>query len=67
MDSQKLGRNIRKARESAGMTQAELARTVGISENYMHFIEVGRKEPSLRTAVIIATELNTTVDKLVMN
>lgn len=65
MDSIKLGRNIRKARENAGYTQAELARIIGISENYMGFIENGRKDPSLKTAVILAEELNTTVDALV--
>lgn len=64
MDAVRLGRNVRKFRERAGMTQAELSRKVGVSENYIGYIENGRKEPSLKMAVIMAEELNTTVNDL---
>lgn len=64
MDAVRFGRNVRKFRERAGMTQAELSRKVGVSENYIGYIENGRKEPSLKMAVIMAEELNTTVNDL---
>lgn len=65
MDAIRFGRNVRKFRERAEMTQSELAHKLGVSENYIGYIENGRKEPSLKTAVIMAEELHTTLDELV--
>jgi len=38
---------IRKIRESRGMTRREVATAVGISENYVYKIENGLKTPTL--------------------
>lgn len=48
---------LRKARELKGLTQAEVAKAVGIDRvSYLH-IEVGRRNPSTRVALRIADVL----------
>ncbi len=46
--------SIRSHREEAGMTQAELARTVGVTRQTLIAIEQGRYSPSLEMAFQIA-------------
>ena len=59
-----LGNNIKKIRKELGLTQQELADTVGISLNFMGKIEVAFSKPSLDTLIDIANELNTTISHL---
>lgn len=66
MDAIKFGMNLRKFRQRADMTQSELARQVGVSENYIGHLEHGRKEPSLKVASIMADVLGTTVNDLLL-
>ncbi len=40
---------LRKARRASGLTQAEVAKKAGISENHYAQIERGEKNPSLST------------------
>ncbi len=40
-----LGEELRKARESAGLTQEELAHRAGIHRTYVSLLERGRKSP----------------------
>lgn len=41
-----LGDKLRKAREKAGLTQAELAERAGVNDNYYAVIERGEANPS---------------------
>lgn len=59
-----LGKNIKKFRKKAGLTQQGLADKVGISLNFMGKIEVAFSKPSLDTVIDIANKLNTTVSDL---
>ena len=59
-----LGKNIKKFRKKAGLTQQGLADKVGISLNFMGKIEVAFSKPSLDTVIDIADKLNTTVSDL---
>lgn len=59
-----LGRNIKKYRNKAGLTQQNLADKVGISLNFMGKIEVAFSKPSIDTLVDIANTLNVTVSQL---
>ena len=55
---------IRDARLYHGMSQREIARNVGISSTAMSAIERGEHTPSAVTAILIARELRTTVERL---
>lgn len=59
-----VGRCVREARESAGLTQVQLGRLVGVTQNSITKIECGEAAPSLYTLSCIAEELDTTLDDL---
>jgi putative transcriptional regulator len=51
-------------RNKQGLTQAELARKLGISTSYLNRIEKGAKIPSLRLTIRIAHALGVPVEKI---
>src|SRR5713101_190895 len=59
-----LGERIRESRELIGMSQAELARRIGISRNAMNDIETGDKDPRASRITAIALALDVTTDFL---
>ena len=63
MDLNNLGVNIRKIRQTIGMTQEQLAEKADISVNFMSLIENGRNM-SAETLVKIANALEISVDNL---
>ncbi len=60
-----LSDNLKKLRERAGLTQAELAEAVGISQPTLAQYESGLKVPSIITAVRMEAVLHTTCAELV--
>lgn len=50
---------------SGHMRQADLAEKAFISRSYLNEIESGRKDPSLRTAKLIASALGCPLDELI--
>jgi transcriptional regulator with XRE-family HTH domain len=61
-----LGARIRKAREHADISQAELARRIGIGTTAMHAIEAGDMDPRASRLVAIAPELGVSTDALLL-
>jgi transcriptional regulator with XRE-family HTH domain len=61
-----LGTRIRKAREQARISQAELARRIGISKQAMNAIEGGATDPRASRIVAIALELGISTDALLL-
>ncbi len=59
-----LGERIRHAREQGQLSQAELARRIGISKNAMNTIEGGESDPRVSRIVAIARELDVSADYL---
>ena len=59
-----IGKNIRKFRIAAGLTQKELARQVLVNSVNIAYFENGDKIPSIPTLVRIADILNCSIDKL---
>lgn len=59
-----VGENIRIRRESLGISQAELAENVGISQAMLCQIERGTKNPSIQVGRAIAGFLNCSMDEL---
>lgn len=60
-----MGEKIKEVLLKRGMTQAELAREIGITEVYMSNIIKGYKIPSVPLLKIIATRLGVTVDEII--
>jgi len=60
----KVTNSIRATREAAGMTQAELARTVGVTRQTLIAIEQGRYSPSLELAFQLARAFGVGLDDL---
>ncbi|EFF0756995.1 TPA: helix-turn-helix transcriptional regulator [Escherichia coli] len=61
-----IGDNIRRMRESAKLSQQELADKSGISKAQISRLENGaQKNPQIQTVIALATELGTTVEELI--
>ncbi len=55
---------IKEFRARYDLTQAELAKMVGVRRETIVFLEKGRYNPSLRLAHDVAVALETTIDEL---
>jgi transcriptional regulator with XRE-family HTH domain len=63
--AERLGDRIRKARERYGMSQAELARRIGVSKNTMNLIESSKTpDPAASKVRAIADVLRVSADYL---
>jgi transcriptional regulator with XRE-family HTH domain len=62
-----LGERIRQHREHAHISQAELARRIGISKNAMNAIEAGDTDPRASRIVAIAQVLGVSTDTLLLD
>ena len=59
-----LGARIKKLRNSAGLTQAQLAERVDISDEFLSRMERGAKAPSLHTAEKVARALGVSMKEV---
>ena len=59
-----IGRNIAKYRESAGLTQAQLAERIGISTAFVSQVERGLKIMKVETLFATSKALNVSCDAL---
>ena len=59
-----LGKKIKSYREIRGLTQADLANMVGLTVQYICYIETGKKKPSLEMVAKIAKSLKTEIKDL---
>lgn len=62
-----IGLRIRKLRKQKFWTQEKLSEKAEIAPDYLCRIESGKKHPSLKTILLIANALDTTVDDLLGN
>lgn len=67
MDIKAIGWRIKLMRETAHITQEELANSVGCTPQHIGAIERGIKTPRLDTFVIIANTLGTSADTLLQD
>lgn len=58
------GAGFKAVRMAKGYRQADVSRATGVSQQAISFIEVGRQNPSLVTAIVLAQAIDSTVDKL---
>jgi len=61
---ERFGENLRKRARALGLSDAEVARRVGLNERRYGFYVTGDRQPDLATLVQIADVLNCTVDSL---
>jgi transcriptional regulator with XRE-family HTH domain len=61
-----LGKRIRQLRKDRGWRQLDLATEAGINENFVSDLELGRKEPCLRTIALLSRAFGIKIDELVM-
>ena len=59
--------NLKKLRERKGISQAELAQLVGVSQAAIAQFELGTSLPNVKTAVRLAKVLGTTCEEMVEN
>ena len=59
-----LGANLQKTRQTAGLTQEQLAEAVGVSRQTVAKWESGETSPDLEHAAALAKTLGTTIDDL---
>lgn len=59
-----LSNRVREVRTTAGLTQAALANTVGVSRQTIIAIEQGGYTPSIKLALLLASALHTPVEEL---
>lgn len=62
-----IGREIRRRRTNAGMTQSDLAKAVGISQSAVVQIERGYKMPSIATLERICEVLGATASVIMID
>lgn len=57
-DENSIGKNIKRIREAAGMTQKSLAKEMGTSQQAVANYEAGRRKPKIKTLVRFGNALN---------
>lgn len=60
-----LSDNMKKIRESRGITTMQLAEEVGVTQSLITRFEMGSRIPNVVTALAIAKRLGVTVERLV--
>ncbi len=60
----KLKNRLKEARAEAGLSQAELAQTVGVSRNTISSIETGQFTPTAKLALILCIALDKRFEEL---
>jgi putative transcriptional regulator len=64
MPHDQVSNSIREIRRNLGLTQAQLAKLVGISRVSIVAIETGRFQPTIETALRLSKALETGLDEL---
>lgn len=64
---QAFGRKLRSLRKGRGLKQAELAQHLGLSQIFVSFLEVGRKNPTPAMIVAMATLFEVSTDLLLLD
>ncbi|MDW8515065.1 helix-turn-helix transcriptional regulator [Priestia flexa] len=59
-----MGNNIKEFREKKGWSQSELARQLNVHKSWVHKLETGKKEPTLRMALRMANILECRVEDI---
>jgi transcriptional regulator with XRE-family HTH domain len=64
MSGNDFGKRFKKLREEAGVSQLEIARFIGKTQNAIFRYETGKSEPSIKTLVMLADYFQVSLDYL---
>jgi len=59
-----VGQKLRELRLKRGLSQTKLAQEVGVSQTFISALEMGLKQPSLKTLLALADALSVSPDEL---
>lgn len=60
----RFGRNLRKARLNAGLSQMQVAKSIHADKSYISNLEQGKKNPTLFTLSKLAKSIGISISKL---
>ncbi|MCR4263257.1 MAG: helix-turn-helix domain-containing protein [Candidatus Roizmanbacteria bacterium] len=63
-ESEKLGKNLKRIRTKKGITQGDIARSLGVSRGFVSNIENGKTNPTLATIARLANAIGASTDEL---
>jgi len=63
-ESEKLGNNLKRIRTKKGITQGDIARSLGVSRGFVSNIENGKTNPTLATIARLANAIGVSSDEL---
>jgi len=63
-ESAKLGDNLKRIRTKKGITQGDIARSLGVSRGFISNIENGKTNPTLATIARLANSIGVPTDHL---
>jgi len=64
-ESKQLGKNLKRIRLKKGMSQGDIARSLGVSRGFVSNIENGKTNPTLATIAKLAKAVEASIDKLI--
>ncbi|MCF7844158.1 helix-turn-helix domain-containing protein [Candidatus Gracilibacteria bacterium] len=63
-EAKKLGKNLKRIRTKKGISQVDVARSLGISRGFVSNLENGKTNPTLATITKLAGAIGVTTDEL---
>jgi len=63
-EAQKLGKNLKRIRTEKGISQSDVAESLGVSRGFISNIEKGKTNPTLATIVRLANAIEASSDEL---
>ena len=63
-ESEKLGNNLKRIRTNKGITQGDIARSLGVSRGFVSNIENGKTNPTLATIARLAEAIGSDIKNL---
>lgn len=63
-EAKKLGDNLKRIRTEKGLSQTDIAKSLGVSRGFVSNIENGKRNPTLSTITRLANAVGVTADEL---
>ncbi len=63
-EAQKLGDNLKRIRTDKGISQSDIAKSLGVSRGFVSNIENGKRNPTLATISRLAKAINVPTEEL---